>query len=263
MSNDVAYCSTRSYGRENIMNLTKILITGAVSVAVLGGFASPASATGGPPDLCTIIPTLPQCDDDSGPAGPPGPPGPQGEPGPKGDKGDRGPRGWPGTDGTDGTNGENGSDGLTPVAVCTADGGIYFVTEEPEMLPEGAFYPNAEFPCYGPQGPAGADGKDGKDGTDGVDGEDGVTSHTSDVATVTADTTEIHELISELNNRLFIVEHAADATDTEVLGEQIEQPAAPPAGELPRTGTNWTWTLLIGGAGMFAFGSILRFAMKR
>lgn len=116
--------------------------------------------------------------------------------------------------------------------------------------PEGPAGPAGEQGPVGDTGPAGQDGTPGLNGADGFDGTDGVDGADAD-----------ESILTELNNRLFILEHAVP--DTEVAGEVVEQPVDAPTGELPRTGSNGTWTLLIIAAGLFAGGSVLRFAVKR
>lgn len=273
------------------MKLTKLAIAGGLALGMVLGAAPAAHATFDPPPFPKVAichkpgtpaqktldvpitavaghldhgdllgpcpPAGPQGPE--GPQGPSGPEGPQGPQGEKGDRGPRGPRGYP------------GSNGPTPVAICTADGGIYFVAEEPEELPEGSFYPNAEYPCYGPTGPAGKDGVDGQPGAvgpqgpegpagpagpqgpggaGGLAGQDGASGLNGDDAD--------NSLVTELNNRLFILEHAEP--DTQVAGETVTKPEAPaaPISELPKTGSGTTplvfLSLVLVAAGGLLFG---------
>lgn len=152
-----------------------------------------------------------------------------------------GPQGPPGEDGTDGADGEDGEDG--------ADG------------PAGPQGPAGENGTSGGDGSdgidgtdgedgSGADGIDGVDGVDGVDGLDGVDGEDVDPATVD----ELYALITELNNRLFILEH----TDGDSVTTTTTAPAAPVDGALPKTGSGLAW---MAGLGLLvlAVGLSLRF----
>jgi LPXTG-motif cell wall-anchored protein len=199
-----------------------------------------------------------------------------------------GPAGTPGENGTDGANCYDyaiQSEGLPNGNVEPIQGGGVAEGNDAGGTPNADPRSLVEQYCVGAAGAPGVQGEPGAAGV-GVAGPAGSSG----------DTAQLHALITELNNRLFILENtdvdyswvtcalfgdwsfapptqlahldgdndgtACEAESTEVLGEQIDQPAAP-TGELPHTGSNTTWTLLFLGAALFATGSVLRYAFKR
>ena len=160
---------------------------------------------------------------DTGATGPQGPVGATGATGEQGPAGDTGPSGPAGADGKDGATGPAGQDGVN-----------------------------------------GQDGKNGNDGATGPAGVDGAVGATGAAGTP-ADSTEIANLravVTELNNRLFILEHAApaDTTTTTAPAAPAQAPAAP--GTLPHTGSNATLYLLGAGIMCLLIGGALRFARR-
>ena len=150
--------------------------------------------------------------------------------------GAQGPAGKDGKDGKDGKNGINCYDGLDILNPSVED-------------------------CRGKDGVDGTDGKDGVDGKDGngVPGPQGpagpVGPAGKDGASV--DTSRIEQLeriVTELNNRLFILEHAAPAEAPVAATPE----AAQPHGELPHTGSTTMPILFIGG-----MLTLLGFALRR
>lgn len=158
----------------------------------------------------------------TGPQGPVGPTGPQGEAGAPGAAGSNGTNG---VDGKDGTSGAEGASGLN-----------------------------------------GKDGVDGKDGASGVHGSDGDTivgpQGAQGPAGAPADASEIANLrsvVTELNNRLFILEHTVPA---ETLPPTTTTTQKPVTGELPKTGSNTPFVLAAAFI-MLAAGTAFRLLARR
>lgn len=119
----------------------------------------------------------------------------------------------------------------------------------------------------GEDGEDGTDGKDGKDGEDGKSGNDGAVGPAGPVGPVgpqgpagtPADAARIEaleRLVTELNNRLFILEHTAP--------EVPATPAtpAPVTGELPKTGSNTPLILTVAFL-LLAAGTAFRLLARR
>lgn len=188
------------------MNVRRFLITAGIAVGLLGGFATPASATFNHPRFPDPCPGLHvQVYNDAGHHNYPevgghfvcGPI--QGEPGPAG------------ADGADGKNGIAGEQGPAGPKGDKGDAG--------ETGPVGPKGPEGQNGPAGPQGPSGDAGPTGQDGAPGLNGVDADPS-----------------ILTELNNRLFILEHTGP--DVEIADEPT--PVATPTGELPRTGAGTT-----------------------
>lgn len=120
----------------------------------------------------------------------------------------------------------------------------------------------------GEQGAPGADGKDGVDGKDGTsvagqDGAPGLDGVNGVDGKDGKDAADLSAAVTELNNRLFIVEHTVPGTTTTTA------PAAPPVAEapattgtLPHTGAA-TDALLVVAFLFLGFGLLFRFLAKR
>lgn len=229
-----------------------------------------------------------------GPQGPAGTNGTNGTQGPKGDKGDagltgaQGPSGEDGSDGENGTNGVDGAPGSNGEAGANgsdgadgADGQNGTDGSNGETGPQGpqgvsgeinvTLFCNAPFffPMWeempfdldqtdcvgpaGPQGPAGENGNNGLNGNNGIDGKDGVAGPAGP-AGKDADLA----ITTELNNRLFLLEHVAPATPI--------SPAIPVApigvAELPHTGSG-AENLAIFGLGFLVLGLGAKLATTR
>ncbi len=258
--------------------MKRIIITLAAASTLLVGSATGASATGGNPhvDPCpgqhvqvwsevgnsgrgqaTNHFVCGPIQGEPGPAGPQGPAGPAGPQGEKGDTGEQGPQGETGPIGPEGPKGDKGDTGekgdrgfrgfrgktgLPGLAGPTGPAG--------EVGPAGPEGPTGPAGPAGKDGASGSDGASGRDGVDGRNGTDGMSADQSEIANLRA-------VVTELNNRLFILEH----TDAPVAAP--EAPATPVVtGELPRTGNSTAAVLGIAGS-LFFLGAAFRFLARR
>lgn len=102
----------------------------------------------------------------------------------------------------------------------------------------------------GKDGTNGVDGKDGANGLNGKDGVNGTNGKDADMSRVE----QLERIVTELNNRLFILEHAAPAEAPVAATPE----AARSHGELPHTGSSTMPILFIGG-----MLTLLGFALRR
>lgn len=230
--------------------LTKILL---LAGTVVLGTAGTASATQNHVDPCpglhvqvynaesfVLLPHF-VCGPIKGDTGPAGPKGDKGDTGATGETGSQGPQGSPGEngsagqDGKDGIDGANGSDGLNGTD--------------------------------GKDGSNGQNGASGNDGAAGAAGSNGAVGGTGAAGTP-ADQSQIDNLravVTELNNRLFLLEHAVPAPDVDVtLPPTTTTTGSSPAtgGTLPHTGSTGTLYLLLAGGAFLGLGVCLRRALR-
>lgn len=121
-------------------------------------------------------------------------------------------------------------------------------------------------PLAGKDGKDGRDGKDGKDGRDGIDGTNGTNGTNGQNGTDGTDADPT--ILTELNNRLFLVEHRPVAeplsppATTTTITEQPPTPQQPVSDELAFGGTNWVLPLTFIAAMLLGLGFALRRAVR-
>lgn len=113
----------------------------------------------------------------------------------------------------------------------------------------------------GTDGTDGSNGTDGLNGVDGKDGRDGVNGSNGKDADVRR-VEQLERIVTELNNRLFLLEHAVPAPVTSVT-PPATVPVSQPVGELPHTGSNATMILLGLGLGALVLGGAARRFARR
>jgi LPXTG-motif cell wall-anchored protein len=180
--------------------------------------------------------------------------------GEKGDTGAPGADGHDGAPGADGHDGAPGADGVNCYDNLKSDEDVQLTADD----------------CIGATGPAGADGSDGSNGSDGTNGSSGLNG-TDGVAglngtngsagvdvTSQSDVDNLRSVVTELNNRLFVLEHAVPAAPGDTATTTTTTQSEPlPGGDLPHTGAGETFALLGAGAGLIGLGLGFRSLRRR
>lgn len=230
--------------------MRKILLTAVAAAALSPSFAAPAFATNDTPTYPDPCPGMHvQVYNDAGGSNYP-PVGGHGHNNDQGGhfvcgpvKGDKGDTGATGPQGPAGPTGAPGAPGAPGVAGPAGSAG-----------PQGEAGEQGEAGVAGPQGEAGPAGPVGPAGAAGLAGLNGIDAQ-NDVA-------ELQKLVTELNNRLFLIEHAPDHLDlppttSTTTGKRVA------GDQLAHTGSNGTLALILGGILFLGLGAGLRFATRR
>lgn len=207
-----------------------------------------------------------------GPAGQNGTDGVDGQDGTDGVDGIDGQDGVDGVDGIDGTDGVDGQDGVDGIDGTNGTDGV-----------DGADGMDGAPGLAGLDGSNGVDGAPGADGANGIDGQNGLDGATgpegpagpqgesgkdavADYSFLTCDMLGGKDFAPPVELAHLDGDNDGIACESDTADDPVAEPApegVTPISELPHTGSNSTWTLLVAAAGLFAAGSILRYAVTK